>query len=327
MNQNRKLSVSAFALLASFAACSDDQSGTSGTDGSGAGNNTTTSATGGNANVGGSTGAFNGSTTGSMSTTSTGIPPEPTVEVQCQGHVYECGDLLDNDMDGLKDYQDPDCLGPCDNTENSFWGGIPGQSGPPCKVDCYWDQDSGTGNDECYWDHGCDTHEIAPDYYPEPILGAQCEYKGPDFEPFNGQSCAELLAMQTDTCHDVCGPLTPNGCDCFGCCELPAGSGLYVWSGSEGIDGTTQCTLDKLDDPTICHPCDPVPACENPCETCELCVGKPTLPPECFGDGGGGGGGGVPECPEGVLSCGTPDLPPCPANYYCITGCCQAVPQ
>jgi hypothetical protein len=331
MNQNRTLSVSAFALLAVFVACGDDDQGSTqstGTDGTGAGSATTTG-TGGNG-VGGSTGFGPTSTTGTMSTTSTGIPPAPTVEVECDGHLYQCGDLIDNDTDGLMDYQDPDCLGPCDNTEDSLFGGIPGQPGPPCKLDCYWDQDSGTGNDDCYWDHQCDTHSIPDDFYPEPSLGDNCEYAGPAFEPFTGQSCMELSTMQSEVCGDVCGPLTPNGCDCFGCCELPSGSGLYVWSGSEGLAGDTVCTLDKLDDPTICHPCDPVPGCLNGCEHCELCVGKTVLPPDCLGGTGGGGvGGGTggPECPDGILSCGTPDLPPCPANYYCITGCCQAVPQ
>jgi hypothetical protein len=324
MNRNRAISASALALLVAFAACSDDDQGSTqstGTDGTGAGAST------GTGNAGGSTGFGPTSTTGTMSTTSTGIPPAPTVEVECDGHLYECGDLIDNDVDGLLDYQDPDCLGPCDNTEDSFFGGIPGQSGPPCKVECYWDQDSGPGNDDCFWDHVCDTHSIPDDFYPEPSLGSNCEYEGPDFEPFNGQTCQELSMTQSQTCADVCGPLTPNGCDCFGCCELPAGSGLFVWSGSEGLNGDTVCTLDKLDDPTICHPCDPVPGCLNECDHCELCVGKPVLPADCFGDGGGGGGGGTPECPDGIQACGTPDLAPCPPNYYCITGCCQAVPQ
>jgi len=234
--------------------------------------------------------------------------------------IYDCGDLEDNDMDGLVDYQDPDCLGPCDNTEDSFYGGISGQPGPPCKVECYWDNDSGPGNDDCYWDHGCDTHEVPPDYYPEPSLGDACEFTDLNFEPFNGQTCSDLLAAQSQECLDVCLPLTPNGCDCFGCCELPAGSGQYVWSGSEGLNGNTVCSLANIDDPTLCHPCDPVPSCLNECDECELCVGKLFLPPEC-------GNGGTPECPDGLQACGTADLPLCPSGSYCITGCCVAEPQ
>jgi hypothetical protein len=33
---------------------------------------------------------------------------------------------VDNDNDGKIDSQDPDCLGPCHNLENSFDLGIPG---------------------------------------------------------------------------------------------------------------------------------------------------------------------------------------------------------
>jgi hypothetical protein len=325
MKTTRAIFYPSIALLIAFNACSDDaQNGTdssTGAQGTGAGTNT-----GGAAST---TGSFS-STTGmggggsTTSTTGSGIPPAPTVQVPCGNQFYECGDLIDNDADGLLDYQDPDCLGACDNTEDSLYGGIPGQPGPPCKIDCYWDADSGPGNDDCYWDHGCDTHEVPPDYYPEPSLGDACEYQGPDFEPFNNLSCSDLLAAQSDTCDDICGPVTPNGCDCFGCCELPAGSGKYVWSGSEGASGDTACTWDKIDDPTVCHPCDPVPSCMNPCDPCEICIGKPLPGPEC-GSGGGGGGTPTPECEEGITPCGTADLPPCPAGFYCITGCCQAV--
>src|SRR5438132_13609674 len=35
----------------------------------------------------------------------------------CAGHVLQCGDCVDNDGDGLVDSHDPECLGPCDNTE------------------------------------------------------------------------------------------------------------------------------------------------------------------------------------------------------------------
>ncbi|NCT11979.1 MAG: hypothetical protein GW767_04415, partial [Rhodobacterales bacterium] len=35
----------------------------------------------------------------------------------CAGKLLECGDCVDNDGDGLVDWRDPECLGPCDNTE------------------------------------------------------------------------------------------------------------------------------------------------------------------------------------------------------------------
>ena len=37
----------------------------------------------------------------------------------CGSHLTECGDCEDNDGDGLFDERDPECLGPCDNSEGS----------------------------------------------------------------------------------------------------------------------------------------------------------------------------------------------------------------
>jgi hypothetical protein len=303
------LFVAALALgLAAGVSCGNDET-TSGAAGAGQTNGPGGSGGGGSSSVGG---AGSGATGGGV------IPPPPTDEAPCLNQTYECGDLLDNDMDGLIDYQDPDCLGACDDTEDSLYGGIPGQPGPPCKVDCYFDADSGSGNDDCYWDHVCDPFEVAADYYPEPANGAGCEYSGPTtvIQPVN-QTCAELEATQSQACLDYCGPLTPNGCDCFGCCEKPNSPGQYIGLGSEGAAGNTECTLAAIDDATLCHPCTPVSACLNDCDPCELCFGKNTLPPEC----------GDPECATGIQACGTASLPPCPAGEYCVTGCCQELPQ
>src|SRR5262245_61938365 len=77
---------------------------------------------GGSSSIVGSSGAANGgSASGGASSSASGAPGS----APCGAHVYECGDTIDNDHDGLIDSQDPDCLGPCDNTENSFYGGIP----------------------------------------------------------------------------------------------------------------------------------------------------------------------------------------------------------
>ncbi len=258
----------------------------------------------------------------------------------CQTHLYLCGDCLDNDEDGLTDSADPDCLGPCDNTEDSYYGGIPGQNNAPCKMDCYFDQDTGPGNDKCYWNHGCDEISAPPDYWPsgDPL----CEYDERTNLPGTGMSCAEAFEDQSDTCEEVCGPLTPNGCDCFGCCELPADSDSYVYLGSVDDSDIGTCDLDNVDDPTKCHPCTPVEACWNDCGRCEICLGKTTVPDDCNpGSGGGGGGGGGAgsggsagngsggggdrQCPEGVQACGLPGQDACPVGEYCITGCCQVV--
>jgi len=264
-------------------------------------------------------GGTGGSTISVSSSSQGGSGLTPTSIAECQGHIYACGDLLDNDADELVDSVDPDCLGPCDNTEESYISGIPGGSGGQCKLDCYFDQDSGDGNDHCVWNHKCDPFESAPDFFPEPANGNQCAYNMNHSEPGAGD-CATMMSTQPTECLEYCGPLTPNGCDCFGCCELPAGSRNYVWLGSEGADGNTVCTEAELGNPDICHPCTPVTACLNDCNVCELCVGKTQLPPEC------GDPSGI-ECPAGIEQCGLPGLPPCLSAFYCITGCCQPVPE
>ncbi len=317
----------AFALalpLGIIGACESETSNVVGDTTSGTGGASSGAGGQGGDGAGSSTG---GNGTGGSTSSGTGGLPLPTEVSECQGHIYECGDLLDNDFDNLVDYQDGECLGPCDDTEDSFFGGIPGSAGPKCDVDCYFDQDSGHGNDQCYWDHRCDPLSIAPNYYPEPKEDDGCAYLGPDHEvtPVH-ETCDTLLNAngQSQDCLDYCLPLTPNGCDCFGCCELPAESGLFVWLGSEGIDGTTFCTTAELANPDICHPCTPVTDCFNECGHCELCVGKTVLPPDCFNPDGGPP---PDQCDPGVQPCGVPGQDPCPPGYYCITGCCVAPPQ
>lgn len=319
-------------------------SGTAGTSAGGA-TSTGTVGTAGTGGAGGvaNTGSGGAATTGTLSstvTTGSGV----VAIADCQGHVYQCGDLMDNDGDGLMDSEDPDCLGPCDNTEAGFYGGIPGQSGPACTVDCYFDQDSGSGNDDCHWNHQCDPNEVAPGYYPESSEGAKCAYNPAANTSGTNQTCDQLYNTQTKACHDYCGPLTPNGCDCFGCCELPAGKGKYVWLGSENAAGEGSCTLADINDPAKCQPCQPVKACLNNCEHCELCIGKTTLPADCnpststsssSGAGGAGstssgsttGSGGGTQCAPGVQVCGLPGQAPCAVGSYCVTGCCQVVPK
>ena len=108
----------------------------------------------------------------------------------CQGKVYACGDCIDNDGDCQIDSADDQCLGPCDNTEDSFYGGIPGQNNSPCKSDCYFDQDTGSGNDDCYWSHKCDPLEVAPNYPPE---GSQCAYNPNANIPGYSGTCATRI--------------------------------------------------------------------------------------------------------------------------------------
>lgn len=340
-----------------FGDASDDssQGGTGATAGE-AGSGGGTSGTAGTAGSGATAGtAGSGATAGTAGSGGTGGYPEagPCVPSTCQGHTYQCGDCIDNDNDGLVDMQDPDCLGPCDGNEAGFDLLIPGGTGTaPCKLDCYFDQDTGSGNDECYWDHSCDPYSVAPNYYPQ---GSACSYTPGAVIPPTALTCEELELNQRQTCLDFCLPLVPNGCDCFGCCELPAESGNYVWLGSWDLESGSSkegtCTLETQADPTKCHPCTPVEGCLNECGHCELCLGKTELPPDCYGtppDGGtggtagaggtGGSGGsgtggtggepcGGQVCPPGSDPCGLWCQPPCPTGYFCLTGCCAKNPS
>jgi len=254
-------------------------------------------------------------------------------QILCAGHLTECGDCEDNDGDGFVDWHDPECLGPCDNTEGPiFLTGVGGETGGPCKADCYFDYGNGSGNDQCYWDHRCDPLSVAPTYDPE---GMGCAFE------MSRVGTRDCPAEQNETCNNICPALTPNGCDCFGCCTFPeiadrpaAEGGNHVWLGSvvEGTnDGT--CTFDDILDTTLCRPCTPVSGeCYNPCGPCEVCIGRPMPPPSCYPppDGGTYPDGGYPDagmpyyrCETGVQECGLPGDTPCPLDYYCVTGCCR----
>ncbi len=320
--------------------CSSDDEGDGSTDGSAGSGASAGSGTGGSSATDGGAatgGTLAGGTSGAGvggTATDGSAGGEACAQTTCQGHLYLCGDCLDNDGDGKVDMLDPDCLGPCHNAEAGFHPCIPGIS-KSCKLDCYYDNDSGDGNDDCFWDHQCDPLSKAPDYPPQ---GADCAYTGGK-PPSLPDTCDALYQTQSNECEDVCGPLTPNGCDCFGCCELPSGSGSFVWLGSTSDNSAkcemSTCSLGNESDPTKCHPCTPVAACLNPCDTCEYCLGKQTLPPECF-DGGAGTGGsaGAPGCPPdpvclpGEAPCDYIDgcLAPCDAGFWCNTGCCKPIP-
>lgn len=177
---------------------------------------------------------------------------------RCDGKIYACGDCVDNDGDHLADGQDPECLGACDDTEDSFYGGMVGNSDAACKLDCYFDGDNGSGNDDCHWADFCDPLSVAPEYPPSG--DAQCGYSPTTGLPGTNLGCDELRLAQSTTCQSTCLPLTPPGCDCFGCCEMPIGSGRLVWLGST-LGGLGTCDSQSLADPERCRPCTQVPSC------------------------------------------------------------------
>ena len=233
------------------------------------------------------------------------------VVATCNGQVFECGDCIDNDGDCKVDAADPNCWGPCDDNEGGWDGQIPGQQNQsPClAMDCYFDFDSGSGNDGCHWSHACD-----------PLEPSSCSYNENHNIPGTNRSCGELMDEQSMQCSNYCGPLTPNGCDCFGCCEVPIDDQtsvtVYLGSGTEN-QGTGTCDFESAADPEKCYPCTQVQGCLNTCEHCELCIGKLELPPDCMEQ----------ECPPEFPPCGLPGQDPCPDGLFCNTGCCTPNPQ
>jgi hypothetical protein len=247
----------------------------------------------------------------------TGEPVDPTEPGPCQmaschGKTYECGDCIDNDGDGLIDMADPGCWGPCDNNEAGWKGEIPGQqSNDSCdRMTCYWDGNSGHGDSHCLWSHSCD---------PEEPMG--CTYdENTHFPEPNVNSCASLFEDQPEGCLEYCAPYMPNGCDCFGCCNVHTDDGIYtVYVGTEDSDGGT-CNVATANDPEKCHPCTPVESCFNPCnpDECEICIGQTEIPEGCEEAG----------CPDGIESCNPQNgHADCPEGWSCITGCCYPPPM
>jgi hypothetical protein len=336
----RYLALPALVMLSLTVACSDDTaSGTNSNTGANATTNAGTNAgtnanTGGNTSAGntaaGNTAAGNTSAGGDMGMVASDMDPfnnadlpfeqNPQGMVLCGDVPCACNDGMDNDGDGLVDGFDPECTGPFDDDEATFATGIPGDNKDTKKQDCFFDGDSGAGNDGCDYDGGCQTGDIPPD-------DPRCQV--------------------TQECIDFCGAYSPNGCDCFGCCEIfrDDGTSKKVLIGSE-------CSVDKLDDETVCSPCEQTEQCGNSCGRCELCLGKTLedLPEDCFPStnpdpndmGTPGEDMGTPapdmENPQDP-DMGTPpptpftcdgDFEPCDAqgqcnqgiNYYCIQGCC-----
>ena len=214
--------------------------------------------------------------------------------LDCGGKVYACTNGVDDDADGLVDLDDPECTGPCDDDEASFATGIPGDN-VDCKQDCFFDGNSGQGDDGCLWDLKCDPAN------PGGNIG--CEYTG-------GSSCPDTAEQDPD-CVDFCSTWVPNGCDCFGCCGVTNDAGEEIWI---FLNGNAECSLQNLD---ACDTCTPhIGDCGNDCDPaqCEICFGE-TEPPEGCDDSG---------CPEGKISC--KESSDCPTGDYCVTGCCVPPP-
>ncbi len=214
--------------------------------------------------------------------------------VDCDGTIYACGDGEDNDEDGFTDLFDPECTGPCDDDESSFQTGIPGDN-QDCRQDCFFDGNSGQGDDGCLWDLRCDP--------ANPGANIGCEYTG-------GNNCNNQPPNQDPECIAVCEPFVPPGCDCFGCCTVDTPNGpvnIFLNSGPD-------CSLDNLG---ACEECTiQIDDCGTPCLPleCQVCFGETELPKGCDEN----------TCPGGEAPCN--DHPDCAGDFFCYLGCCYPPP-
>jgi len=247
--------------------------------------------TAGGGGIGGGAGNATGGVAGAGAAAATGG--------RGNGLGTQCSDGVDNDGDGSVDYDDPECIGAADNDEGTFAWGIPDDT-DDCINDCFFDGNSGQGDDQCRWQLKCDPASVEP----------SCPYDAL-YATEHADACS-LAASQSQTCVDSCGKLVPNGCDCFGCCVIPGRT--------TPIRIATTCTGADFGDPARCPPCTQVTQCLNPCDHCEFCIGKRALPDGCARPDGA-----APyTCPTGSIACGTTGVAPwaCPAGTSCVTGCC-----
>jgi len=213
--------------------------------------------------------------------------------VDCTADGPECNNCEDDDGDDFIDGADIQCSGALDDREDSFATGIPGDNVDPVLQDCFFDGDSGEGNDGCVRPTCCLT-EGESETCPPPGPAADCSV--------------------SNMCENYCGALTPPGCDCFGCCTICDGDTCFdVAIGLADDD----CTIDNLDDDQACPKCVKDDECgggecEGEDDDCVLCPGQTEedLPDSCNGN----------ECPEDATPCETSS--DCASDEYCSTSCC-----
>jgi hypothetical protein len=203
----------------------------------------------------------------------------------CNGRPCACSNGVDDDDDDLADGFDSECTGPFDDDEGSFRVNDVNEGNQNC-TDCFYDGDHRRGND------GCD-------------ISTQCTVDG-TFGNGGGtcRTCDANLACRTN-----CEQITPNGCDCFGCCEVT-------------YEGTTvpirliaSCDMKKLSDTNACPRCRINTSCHNPCEMCELCPGTTLadLPMTCMN---------AVACGERTRCKATGE---CTFSEFCSQGCCVPI--
>lgn len=206
--------------------------------------------------------------------------------VNCGNAPCACNNGVDDDGDGTTDGFDIECTGAIDNDEATFATGIPGDNRDPKWQDCFFDGNSGHGDDGCRYPTECLTGELSLD----------------------DEACSV-----TQACRDTCQPRTPNGCDCFGCCavELPGG-------GEATVLLTDTCSAEKIGDTEACPVC--VPSTE--CVAAPPVEPDPVDPVDPGTPDAGSPDPVDPEC-NGRTQCD--EAGGCPVGDFCSQGCCLVI--
>lgn len=181
------------------------------------------------------------------------------IQVRCRGPVLQCGDCIDNDGDGRVDADDPDCFGPCSDSEATFAG-----RQQTCEnSSCFFDLDCGAGNDElcqALVPNGCDCHGCCELSGRTVFLGTTDSAGTPTCsaetagDPVACRDCTidtECVnpCEECETCFGNAGPASScpveEGCRVPRCAEgLTACSNACELSCAEGVACITGCCVD-----------------------------------------------------------------------------------
>jgi hypothetical protein len=225
----------------------------------------------------------------------------------------QCSNCADDDEDGLIDGFDPECTGPLDQREDSFATGIPGDNIDAKKQDCFFDGNSGADPTNGTGSGQISTCCLLLDGECPKTLGGGDDGVG----SFNRATDCNYGAAE------YCIPLTPPGCDCFGCCTICVDAnesreaGCYdVLTNPQAAAGCSQETVGT----DACLTCQKFTACSGgECnadpEDCILCPGETVddLPEACNDQN---------VCPGGQTACSS--SADCVGDQYCNVGCCTA---
>ena len=174
----------------------------------------------------------------------------------------QCSDGIDNDGDGMIDYDDPGVRRPARQRRELVRDRHPGRQHGRLQAGLLLRRQLGRGR--------------RPLRLAAQVRSAERRARSArttqQYATQHATECS-VSASQSQTCIDSCRKLVPNGCDCFGCCVIPGAP--------TPIRLAATCTAADFGDPAKCPPCTQVTQCSNPCEHCEICIGKPTLPADC----------------------------------------------